>query len=250
MDINERMDDEDDSADDILAAICNAELHEFNCKKKNASEEDPDPEGEQFPMEISNEINDLQQVSHALRYIIDAVIQKNESTLDNKEVISAAWDDSQKSNDQNSNEMMVDNNSSSSSSSSTIVQPNSNSSSNSTATEAREYSIQPKLFGQFSAVDKAFLQMDAGICFVSSKSSHQSDRIALCHFENQPIPAEEYWLENVFGTVTVSSFSFQDSLRSSYDCFRREEEGNLECISFIPSAILNTFIYQLLYGRI
>eukprot|EP01035_Chromulina_nebulosa_P020758 gene20758-26915_t len=237
LDINGRMDDENDSAGNILAAICNAELQEFNNKKRNAPEEDcPDPEeeqekvdqkqeeeeqedDEQIPIEISSEINDLLQVSCALRYIIDAVIQNTETAFGTSPDCNVF----QNSGDQNSNEMVVEN------SSNIIDQPISNSNSNATATatatEVRQYSIQPKLFDQFSAVDKAFLQMDAGIRFVNSKNSQKSDRIALCHFEQQPIPTEDYCLKSVFGNVSVSSFSFQDSLKSSYDCFRRDEDA-------------------------
>ena len=205
MDINGRMDDANDSAGNILAAICNAELQEFNKKKRNAPEEDcPDPEeeqekvvedeeddDEQIPMEISSEINDLLQVSHALRYIIDAVIQNTDTAFGTSPDCNVF----QNLGDHNSNEMVVEN------SSNIIDQPMSNSNSNAiataTATEVREYSIKPNLFDQFSAVDKAFLQMDAGIRFFNSKNSHKSDRIALCHFEQQPIPIEDHFIKSV-----------------------------------------------------
>jgi len=219
-DNHERMEEEFDSPGNILAAICNAELKEYKSKGKKDSDggDCSDSEGDHMPIEISNEIDDLQQVSSALRYIIDLVIQNNESIVSNQ-TIHTNCDDPEKLKHQKNNQTIAE------SISKHMDKLSSDCSSNKATNEIREILIQPELFDQVSALDKLLLQIDAGVQLFDSKNSLLSERVALCHYEKQPM--EDNYLQKVLGTVTVSPVSFHDLLISSYDCFRKEEEGNV-----------------------
>jgi hypothetical protein len=240
-DIHERMDEEFDSPGNILAAICNAELKEYKSKGKKDSEggDCSDSEGDHMPIEISNEIDDLQQVSSALRYIIDLVIQNNESIVS----IHTNCDDPEKLKHQKNNQMIAE------SISKHMDKLSSDCSSIKAADEIKEILIQPELFDQVSALDKLLLQIDAGVQLFDSKNSLLSERVALCHYEKQPM--EDNYLQKVLGSVTVSPVSFHDLLISSYDCFRKEEEGN---VGWMFTIITGDFLmidkfYQLPYAR-